>query len=83
MTGSGKPGPDLRDSGVFDAEDLALMEGAIEAVCAELAIAPTDRVRREAVAVYVVRSWSQGSRMPLNLVAAALDGAGSLPRTAA
>jgi len=61
------------DTGIYDAEDLALMQGAIEAVCTELGIQSTDHARREAVAGRVMRTWRNGARMPLNLVHAGLD----------
>lgn len=76
MTGSGGS-HDSKAGGIFNTDELAVMQGAIEAVCAELGIKPTDSARREAVAGNVMRSWSAGGRMPLNLVAAGLDGAGA------
>lgn len=74
MTGS-SGSQDEKTGGIFETHELAIMQGAIEAVCAELGIKPTDRARREAVAGKVMLSWSAGGRMPLNLVAAGLDGA--------
>ncbi|TWG96862.1 hypothetical protein L598_002400000330 [Mesorhizobium sp. J18] len=61
------------DIGIYDTEDLALMQDAIEAVCTELGIKSTDRAKREAVAGRVMRTWRNGARMPLNLVHAGLD----------
>ncbi|MCR4268527.1 hypothetical protein [Nitratireductor sp. ZSWI3] len=61
-------------AGIYDAEDMAAMESAIEAVCSELGIGRSDRKTRERVAGHVMRSWADGRRMPLNLVQAGLDG---------
>ena len=82
MTCSGKPENEMR-SGIYDSDDLALMHRAIEAVCAELGIEPTDIAAREVIAGHVMRSWSRGGRTPLSLVSAGLDGAGIFPHRSA
>lgn len=61
------------DRGVYDAKDMAEISIAIDAVCAELGIDSTDKVRRERVAGRIMRSWASGRRMPLWLVQAGLD----------
>lgn len=61
--------------GVYETEDMALMQAAIEAVCNELGIRPADSSRREAVANGVLHSWTAGGRFPLNLVSAGLSAA--------
>lgn len=62
------------DAGIYEAEDIAAMEKAIEAVCSELGVGRGDRRAREHVAGNVMRSWASGRRMPLNLVQAGIDG---------
>ena len=70
-----KPGVLHKSAGIFDAEEMAAMENAIEAVCAELGIRRNDSASRERVAGHVMRSWASGHRLPLNLVQAGLDSA--------
>lgn len=61
-------------AGIYDAEEMAEMESAIEAVCSELGIKRSDNKTRERVAGHVMRSWADGRRTPLSLVQAGLDG---------
>lgn len=62
----------------FDLDDheRADIEGAIDAVCAELGVTAHD-VRRERVVCGVVASWRHGRRQPLNLVSGGLDAIGA------
>ncbi|WP_367718446.1 hypothetical protein AB2N04_08940 [Nitratireductor sp. GISD-1A_MAKvit] len=62
-------------AGIFDADEMTAMENAIEAVCSELGIKRSDSTSRERVAGHVMRSWTSGRRLPLNLVQAGLDSA--------
>jgi hypothetical protein len=59
--------------GIYETEDMALMQAAIDAVCNELNITSADHGRREAVASSILMSWTAGGRMPLNLVQAGLS----------
>jgi len=61
--------------GVFNPLEMCQMNAAINAVCDELGIRPTDQPLRERVAGSVISSWSRGGRLPLDLVRAGLDGA--------
>ncbi|MCT7374857.1 hypothetical protein [Chelativorans salis] len=61
--------------GIFDAEELAEIRTAVEAVCAELGIGRDDTKGREEVASRMMRSWVLGRRTPLGLVNAGLDAA--------
>ncbi|WP_295814743.1 hypothetical protein [uncultured Nitratireductor sp.] len=60
-------------AGIYDADEMAAMENAIEAVCSELGIKRNDKKSRERIAGHVMRSWASGRRMPLNLVQAGLE----------
>jgi len=60
--------------GAYSSDDLAQMEGAIDAVCGELGIPRGPG--REAVARRVLAAYQTGRRQPLNLVDAGLGGAG-------
>ncbi len=68
-------GPTVEGLGfaTFDNDEIASMQGAIDAVCAELGVRPGDRARREAIATRVIRSFAGGRRQPLNLVNAGLE----------
>ncbi|WPZ12895.1 hypothetical protein T8J41_11970 [Nitratireductor rhodophyticola] len=68
-----KSGVPHKSAGIYDAEEMAAMENAIEAVCTELGIGQSDSKSRERVAGHVMRSWASGRRLPLNLVQAGLD----------
>lgn len=70
MTGSG-----FSITGIYETEDMALMQAAIDAVCNELGIRQVDHHRREAVASGVLHSWTSGGRTPLSLVHAGLSAA--------
>ena len=70
MTASARP-----IEGIYETEDMALMQAAIEAVCNELDIKPADHGRREAVASSILTSWASGGRTPLSLVHAGLSAA--------
>jgi len=59
-------------SGAYSPDDMAVMQGAIEAVCSELGLGPTDAVRREQVARNVLAAYETGRRAPLYLVHAGL-----------
>ncbi|GGA70512.1 hypothetical protein GCM10011385_25470 [Nitratireductor aestuarii] len=63
----------LNDIGVYDANDMASIRGAVEAVCAELGITKDDQMSRERIASNIMRSWEVGHRTPLGLVKAGLD----------
>lgn len=58
--------------GAYSSEDMARMQGAIDAVCGELGI--VHGPQREAVARRVIAAYETGRRLPLNLVHAGLDG---------
>ena len=75
MTGSERPTEVQGEAhfGAFNNDEIARMEGAIDAVCAELGIRTSDHVRRQAVATRIMRSYADGRRQPLNLVHAGLD----------
>lgn len=60
--------------GVYDAKEMAEIRSAVDAVCAELGIDPSDHANRERIANRIIFSWSQGRRMPLWLINAGLDG---------
>lgn len=60
--------------GAYSSDDLARMEGAIDAVCGELGIPRGPG--REAVARRVLAAYQTGRRHPLNLVDAGLGGPG-------
>lgn len=60
--------------GAYSSDDLARMEGAVDAVCRELGI-PRGPAR-EAVAQRVLAAYETGRRQPLNLVDAGLRAAG-------
>lgn len=70
-----KSGVHHTGEGVYDAEEMAAMQSAIDAVCNELGIVESDRERRERIAGHVIRSWASGQRTPLGLVQAGLDAA--------
>jgi hypothetical protein len=59
-------------AGVFDIEERAEMQQAIDAVCDELGISPNERARRMVIARRVVEAYRHGHRLPLNLVDAGL-----------
>jgi hypothetical protein len=61
-------------SGAYTSDDLARMQGVIDAVCVELGI-PRGPAR-EIVARRVIAAYDTGRRHPLNLVDAGLGGAG-------
>jgi len=61
-------------SGAYTSDDLARMQGAIDAVCVELGI-PRGPAR-EIVARRVIAAYNTGRRHPLNLVDAGLGGMG-------
>lgn len=61
-------------SGAYTSDDLARMQGAIDAVCVELGIPKGPA--RETVARRVIAAYQTGRRQPLNLVDAGLGGAG-------
>lgn len=56
--------------GTYSSDDMAQMQGAIDAVCGELGI--PRGVEREIVARRVIAAYENGSRLPLNLVHAGL-----------
>ncbi|MCT8998418.1 hypothetical protein [Chelativorans intermedius] len=57
---------------IYDAEELAEIRTAVEAVCTELGIDKADTAGRERVASGIMRSWAAGRRTPLWLVHAGL-----------
>lgn len=59
--------------GAYSSDDMAQMQGAIDAVCGELGI--PRGARRDAIARRVIAAYESGSRLPLNLVHAGLDAA--------
>lgn len=59
--------------GAYSSDDMAQMQGAIDAVCGELGI--PSGAGRDVVARRVIAAYESGSRLPLNLVHAGL-GAG-------
>ena len=61
-------------NGAYTSDDLARMQGAIDAVCFELGIPKGPA--RETVARRVIAAYETGRRHPLNLVDAGLGGAG-------
>jgi hypothetical protein len=63
----------MSDLGVYDANDMASIRSALEAVCSELGITREDQISRERVASHIMRSWETGHRTPLGLVKAGLD----------
>lgn len=58
--------------GAYSSDDMACMQGAIDAVCGELGIARGPQ--RDAVARRVIAAYDTGKRLPLNLVDAGLGG---------
>jgi len=64
----------IRLTGAYSSDDMARMQGAIDAVCGELGI-PRGPAR-DAVARRVIAAYETGSRHPLNLVDAGLSAAG-------
>ena len=56
--------------GTYSSDDMARMQGAIDAVCGELGIATGPQ--RDAVARRVMAAYETGRRQPLNLVDAGL-----------
>lgn len=65
----------IENKAAFNPLELCQMNAAINAVCDELGIRPTDRGRRERIAGSVLNAWNRGGRFPLDLVRAGLDGA--------
>lgn len=57
--------------GSYSSDDMAQMQGAIDAVCSELNIAKGPQ--RDAVARRVMAAYETGRRQPLNLVDAGLS----------
>jgi len=60
-------------SGVYNCDDMAMMRGAVDAVCTELGIAISDEGRRDGVARRIVAAYEVGRRAPLYLVHAGLS----------
>lgn len=56
----------------FAPHELAHMQRVIDAVCVELGVTLTDKVRRQAIAQRVIIAYQRGSRLPLNMVSAGL-----------
>lgn len=56
--------------GAYSSDDMAQMQGAIDAVCGELGLFRD--VQRQAVARRVIAAYESGPRLPLNLVHAGL-----------
>jgi hypothetical protein len=56
----------------YNAQDMAQMRDAIDAVCGELGIARNSTAQREIVAKRVMAAYARGRRQPLNLVHAGL-----------
>ena len=73
MTGRAKvphSGTISASGGTYSSDDMAQMQGAIDAVCGELGIAMGPE--RDAVARRVMAAYQTGRRQPLNLVDAGL-----------
>lgn len=73
MTGSVKTQRDevvIALRGAYSSDDMAQMQGAIDAVCGELGISRGSQ--RDIVARRVIAAYESGSRLPLNLVHAGL-----------
>jgi hypothetical protein len=73
MTGSVKiprDGAVIAIRGAYSSEDMARMQGAIDAVCGELGILRGPQ--RDAVARRIIAAYETGRRLPLNLVDAGL-----------
>lgn len=65
-----RAGAVARSGGAYTSDDMARMQGAIDAVCGELGIPKGPE--REAVARRVLAAYETGRRQPLNLVDAGL-----------
>lgn len=63
---------ELKEAGIYDANDMASIRAVVEAVCGELGIARDDRIARERIATHILRSWEAGQRTPLDLVRSGL-----------
>ena len=60
-------------SGAYNCDDMAVMRGAVDAVCSELGIDASDQDRRDGVAQRVVAAYEIGRKAPLYLVHAGLS----------
>jgi hypothetical protein len=58
---------------VFTPNELADMQTVIDAVCIELGLGDSDKLRREAIAERVMTAYRGGRRLPLNMVNAGLS----------